>query len=249
MIRHLLLALLVLMATPVLAAAPAFDPKIGARIDLTLPMVDETGVARPLGATLAGKPAVFLWGYDLCPNLCGVAQGALSEALAKTGLAPSEYTALFLTVDPHETPQDAANAHAKLIASDDAAKAEPWHFLGGPNVTPLSAQFGIGAEQRARIAQFVHPVGAIVLTPDGRISRVLPGVDLNPRDLRLAVVEASQGKLGTFFEHILLLCAGFDSTRGQYTSTIVFGLQIAVIATLTLLGTLLFLLRRREPDA
>jgi hypothetical protein len=95
----------------------------------------------------------------------------------RRGLKPSNYAAFFLTVDPKETPEDARAAHAKLIDADGAAKAERWHFLTGPAVTPLAQSFGIGVEERARITQFVHPVGAIVLTADGRISRVLPGID------------------------------------------------------------------------
>jgi protein SCO1/2 len=227
----------------------AFNPVIGARIDLSLPLTDEAGVTQPLAKTIGNRPAIVLWGYDLCPNLCGVAQGAVADALAKTGLAAGGYSALFLTVDPTETRQDAADAHAKLLAADAAAAGEPWHFLGGSGVSALEAQFGIGVEQRSRIAQFVHPVGAIVLTSDGRISRVLPGLDFDPRDLRLALVEASEGKLGTLFEHILLLCAGFDTSRGQYTPTVVFALQVAAAVTLALLGALLLLLRRREPKA
>jgi len=240
-----------LFGAPVQAATTpaAFNPQIGARIDLSTQLSDANGSAAPLATTIGNKPAVVLWGYDNCPNLCGVAQGAVADALSKTGLKSGDYTALFLTVDPKETPTDARAAKAKLIAANDAAAGEPWHFLTGPAVAPLARSFGIGVEQRARIAQFVHPVGAIVLTPDGRISRVLPGLDFDPRDLRLAVVEASQGKLGTLFEHILLLCAGFDSSRGQYTPTIVFALQVGAIATLTVLGALLFLLRRREPRA
>jgi len=248
--RTLLALLLILLVAPALAdTPPAFDPVIGTRIDLTTPLTDETGVTRPLGAVMAGKPAVVLWGYDLCPNLCGTAQGALADTLSRTGLKPGDYAALFLTVDPAETPADAKAAHEKLLAADNAAQAEPWHFLGGPSVTALAARFGIGEEQRARIAQFVHPVGAITLTADGRISGVLPGIGFEPNDLRLALVDASEGKLGTLVDHILLLCAGFDTSRGQYTATIFFALQMAAVATLTMLGALLFVLRRREPKA
>lgn len=248
--RTLLACLLILLAAPAFAnTSAAFNPVIGTRIDLTTPLTDETGATRSLGTFIGGKPAVVLWGYDLCPNLCGTAQGALAYTLSRTGLKPTDYAALFLTVDPTETPADARTAHEKLVAADDAARAEPWHFLGGSSVTSLAARFGIGSEQRARIAQFVHPVGAITLTADGRISGVLPGIGFEPNDLRLALIDASEGKLGTLVDHILLLCAGFDTSRGQYTATVLFALQVAAIATLTVLGALLFVLRRREPRA
>jgi protein SCO1/2 len=244
--RLVAIIMLWLAAAPALAALTpaAFDPKIGAQIDLSTRLTDANGATRPLSAVMAGKPAVVLWGYNLCPNLCGVAQEAIADALAKTGLTPANYTALFITVDPDETPQDAAAAYTRLVAATGAAAEEPWHFLTGPAVSGLSAQFGIGSEERKRIAQFVHPVGAIALTPNGRISRVLSGIEFAPRDLRLALVEASQGKLGTFFEHILLLCAGFDTSRGRYNSVIFVGLQIAAVATLAGLGLALYLLRR-----
>lgn len=240
-------ALLLIMPACTAPTSAAFDPRVGASIDIAVTLTDEDGNTLSLAKAMGDKPAVVLWGYDLCPNLCGVAQGAVADTLTKTGLSRDDYTALFLTVDPTEKPVDAGKAHTALLMADNAAAAEPWRFLGGPNVTRLAAEFGIGAEQQARIAQFVHPVGAIILTPGGRISRVLPGLDFDPRDLRLAIVEASQGKLGTLFEHILLLCAGFDASRGQYTPTVIFALQAATIATVLGLGVLLFVVSRRGP--
>ena len=227
-------------------AAPDFTPRIGTQIDLSTPVADAGGSVAPLSGITGGKPALVLFGYYNCPNLCGTAQVALAHALAATGLGTEDYRALFVTVDPEETATDAAAGRTRLIAATTAADVAPWRFLNGPGVVGLADEFGIGVEARARIEQLVHPVGVIALTPDGRISRVLGGIDFQPGDLRLAVIEASQGRLGTLVEKILLFCAGFDDSTGRYTWAVATGLRLAALATLLVGGGFIVLMMRRE---
>jgi protein SCO1/2 len=170
---------------------------------------------------------MVLFGYHNCPNLCGVAQGVTARALVATGLTATDYVPLFITVVPDETVADAAGAKTRLAEAAGAGAAAPWQFLTGPAVEPLSASFGIGTLARERIEQFVHPVALFALTPDGQIARVLPGLDIKPGDLRLALVEASTGQLGSLIDHIVLFCAGFDSSRGQYNSLVEVSLRWA----------------------
>ena len=243
-----LVVLLWLVAMPAFAAVerPEFDPQLGRQIDTGVALTDEPGHAAQLREITGGKPALVLFGYHNCPNQCGVAQQVIASALAKTGLGAS-VVPLFITLAPEEGPSDATAAKTRLTdAVGDAAKS--WHFLSGTGVATLGEQFGIGAIERERIRQFVHPVAVFTLTPDGRISHVLPGLDLTANDLRLALVEASGGRIGTVIDHIMLWCAGYDASVGKYTAPIIGALRIGAIGTVVLgLGTLAFLeLRKRR---
>jgi protein SCO1/2 len=232
--RLMFILVLALWITPAFAAVerPAFSPVLGARVDLATELSDETGRVETLEQWLGGQPAVVLFGYHDCPNLCGVVQQAIAKLLAGTGLDRGEYRTLFITVAPEEDAADAAGAKQRLADAAGPAVAAPWHFLSGPGVVPLAASFGIGAAERERIRQFVHPVATFTVTADGRISHVLPGLELSASDLRLAIVEASAGQLGSVVDHVLLFCAGYDPTTGHYTPVVMAGLRIGSLVVL-----------------
>ena len=238
--------LLWIISLPAIAAVerPEFDPELGRQIDTGIVLTDEAGHAAPLRAITGGRPALILFGYHNCPNQCGVAQQVIATALAKTGLGAS-VVPLFITLAPEEGPSDAAAAKQRL-ADAAGASATAWHFLSGPQVESLGEQFGIGTLERARIRQYVHPVAVFTHTPDGRISHVLPGLDLTANDLRLALVEASNGTIGTVIDHIMLWCAGYDVSAGKYTEPSIGALRGGAIATLVLGAGGLLLLELRK---
>lgn len=246
--KTLLALLFCLLATPVLADVerPEFDPQLGRQIDTSVVLTDETGHAAPLAEITGGRPALILFGYHDCPNQCGVAQQVIAAALAKTGLGTA-VVPLFITLAPEEDPTDAAGAKSRLADAVGPAAAA-WHFLSGPDVRSLGGQFGIGALERERIRQYVHPVAVFTLTSDGRLSHVLPGLDLNSNDLRLALVEASAGRLGTVIDHVMLWCAGYDASAGRYTAPIIGLLRVGAVGTvvLGLAGLALLELRKRR---
>jgi protein SCO1/2 len=244
-----LLLLCLLAAWPVHAAKrPGFDPKIGARLDLHRRFQDASGTEAALSTVLGGRPALLVFGYDKCPNLCGVTQQAVASDLKKTGLDPATYRALFVSIDPGETMQDAAAAKAEVAGASGARGLAAWRFLtsadGGG--AALAGEAGMTFERRDRIDQYAHPIAVLAITPQGRISRILPALDFQPRDLRLALVEASAGKLGSVADHVFLLCAGFDASTGQYTPMIRAVLKVASWATVLSLGAGLLLLSGRR---
>jgi protein SCO1/2 len=248
MMRAILAALLLFAATAANAATrPTLDPKIGSQIDLTLPFGDASGHEESLGDFTAAKPALLLLGYHRCPNLCGVAQLDLAEALKATGLPPNAYTVLFISIDPAETTGDARDARQRLAAASDL-DLRSWRFLTGStgSIATLEGEIGMTAVQPAEQALFIHPVAVSAITADGRLSRVLQGLDYPARDLRLAVVEASEGKLGTLGEHILLICSGFDPATGKYTSSVMVAVRIGGFAALAALAGGVLLMLRRE---
>lgn len=246
--RVLLVLLLWFAMHPALAAVqqPEFDPTLGRQIDLTTSLTDETGRTAPLSAFTAGRPALILFGYHNCPNQCGVAQQVIASALDRSGLA-GQVVPLFITLAPEEGPDDAAAAKDRLADAVGAA-ASRWRFLSGPGVAQLGETFGIGAVERARIRQFVHPVAVFTLTPAGRISHVLPGLQLTPSDLRLALVDASDGTIGNVIDHIVLWCAGYDTSTGKYTAPVIALLRAGAIGTVALgLAGIVFLeIRKRR---
>jgi protein SCO1/2 len=242
------LALLVaLMAAPSLAAVerPRFDPTLGAPIDLSMPLTDETGATAPLKQIIGGRTALILFGYHDCPNQCGVAQQVIATTLMATGLA-DKVTPLFITLAPEEEPSDAAGAKSRLADAAGEPATFRWRFLSGAGVERLGNAFGIGTLERERIRQYVHPVAVYTLTPDGRISHVLPGLDLAPRDLRLALVEASKNRLGTVIDHIMLWCAGYDTSTGRYTAPVMAALRAGAIGTVVLGLVLIAVLEIRK---
>ncbi|RWH69352.1 SCO family protein [Mesorhizobium sp.] len=231
------LCLLVVGAAPA-AERPTFDPKLGAQLTADRELVDAGGRKLTLGATLDGHPALVIFGYDKCPNLCGVTQQAVASDLKKTSLRPADYRALFISIDPGETPADAAAAQDEIASAAGPAGLAAWRFLTSSDGAgaALANEAGTNFDRRKGIDQFVHPIAVIALTPTGRIAQVLPALTFTPRDLQLALVEASENKLGSIADHVFLLCAGFDSSKGQYTPAIWAALKVASLATLFGLG-------------
>lgn len=246
------LALIFLALLPATASAavpvPSFAPAPGTQLDTRLVFRDETGKSAPLAAFLDGRPALLLFGYDRCPGLCGVAQMDLADAVTKTGLDTGRYRIIFASIDPREMPADARAARQKLAEALPSADLSAWHFLTGPpdSIGALDRAAGLTVSALPGRDLYVHPVATLVLTPDGRISRAFGGLDYAARDLRLALVEASAGRLGTLADRLTVLCSSFDPATGRYSGAVMLGLRIAGLATLGLMGVALLVLRRRE---
>jgi protein SCO1/2 len=246
---RLVIALLLVLGIVTGASAatrPDFTPVIGSQLDLGLRLTDENGAAASLATYTAGKPSLILFGYHRCPNLCGVAQLDLGEALKKTGLAPGSYGVLFVSIDPQETSADAAAARAKLHAADADLDLASWHFLvaDAPTLATLEQAVGLTVTRTNRDL-YVHPVAVSALTPDGRLSAVLSGLDYPSSELRQAIVAASAGKLGTLGEHILLLCSAILGI-GRYTGAAFLAMRILAVCTMLALGGLVVIAARRR---
>jgi len=230
-----------------LSAATGLKPLIGIAVDPNLVFADATGRRDRLATFTEGKPTLILPGYHRCPGLCGVAERDLAEALTTTGLPPDSYTVLFASIDPTETPADATAAHDRLAEAAPCATLGDWHFVtvgSGAVASTLESALGISVQPKER-GLYVHPVALAALTADGRLSRVLSGLDYRPRDLRLAVVEASENRLGTFGEHILLLCGAFNPATGHYTDVVMIGVRASgILALIVIAGGIMLMVRR-----
>lgn len=225
----------VFLAPPAHAAAP-----------LALEFRDIHDKRVSLREAIDGRPAVLLFVDYTCRTICGPALAIASGALAQTGLDPAKYRLVVIGLDPKDSADD-ARAMARQIG--DPAVERVTTLLRGDagNVGRLTEALGYHYRYDAAVDQFAHPAGALVMTSDGRVSRSLSSLALNPKDLRLALVEAGAGRIGTLSDRLTLLCYGFDAAHGVYAPAI--GRMLKLFAALTIisvLGSILVLERHRR---
>lgn len=228
-------------------SAVGFAPVPGARPPPGLMLTDEAGSAVTLPGVLAGRPGVLVFADYRCTALCGTALAITAASLERTGLRPGgDYVLVALGIRPGDGAADAAAMKATELGDSPVAASAV--FLTGPPYALAGAQsaFGYAARWDAGSGQFAHPVGVLVLTPEGAVSRLLGGLDLDPQTLRLALIEASSGRVGTIAERFRLLCYGFDAARGEHSALILRLFQMAAVGTVLGLGGLIVVLARRR---
>ncbi|MTV11993.1 MULTISPECIES: SCO family protein [Bradyrhizobium] len=223
-------------------------PRTGDGLPLSLRLTDEFDATKPLKEWLGNVPTVWIAADYTCKSLCGPMISIVSSALADTGLqAGSAYRLMVFGLDPRDTAADAramkaaqVNPRANLVKQSVFLRAVP------SDVSVLLAALGIGAAYDVEHDQFAHPVAAFVVTPEGRLSQVVSGIAIDPGNLRLALVDAGRGRIGTWSDQIHLLCYGFDPATGLYTLAVWRILAGASVITMVALIVLMALLIRRD---
>jgi protein SCO1/2 len=215
-----------------------------------LPFVDEAGRTVALGDFFGKKPLIL--NYN-CTMLCGEVLSGLTGAMKMVKFdVGNEFDVVTVSFNPHETPTIAAakkQEYFKRYGRPGAAAG--WHFLTGPaeSINALTKAVGFQYQYDSKINQFAHATAIMVLTPQGRISRYFYGVDYPPKDLRMGLVEASQGKIGNAVDQVLLYCYHYDPATGKYGAIVSNILRLGAGVTILLLGGLLFILFRLEKVA
>ncbi|MBZ5678495.1 MAG: SCO family protein [Acidobacteriia bacterium] len=211
---------------------------------------DEAGQTVRLGDYFGKKPLILNLVYYNCTMLCGEALAGLTGAmrLVKFDLG-KEFEVVTVSFDPRETPEIAAEKkkdYLKRYGRPDAAAG--WHFLTGSadSINALTKAVGFQYQYDPKINQFAHATAIMVLTPQGRISRYFYGVDFPPKDLRMGLVEASQGKIGNPVDQVLLYCYHYDPATGKYGAVITNILRLAGAATILIMGSFLLIMFRLE---
>jgi protein SCO1/2 len=227
----------------------AFDQNLNAQLPLDTPLRDESGRGVTLGTYFGKRPVVLLFGYYECPMLCKLEfEGLVRNLRALTMSAGKEFDVVIVSIDPTETPAQAAARKAAYLARYNRPGAEAgWHFLtgDGPAVERLAGVAGFRYAYDPRSKQYAHPAGLIVATPQGRIARYVFGVDFPANTLRWAVVEASEGKVGTPVERLLLMCFHYDPSTGRYNFAVMTAVRFfGVVTVAALAGFMLVSLRR-----
>jgi protein SCO1/2 len=220
----------------------------GAQVPLDTELRDEAGRPATLGQFVHGAPVILDLGYFHCPTLCGVVRADLLNALGGSGLKEArDYTLVSVSIDPAETPADAASAKQADLAQAPFATGRDWHYLTGgqDQVAAIAGAVGFRDRYDPQLKQFLHPTGLAVLTPAGVVSGYLLGVGYSPGDLRAAVLRARGGGIARDVLPILLICFHFDSTTGRYSLEVMKVLRLAGLLTVLTLAGLVIVLRRR----
>ncbi len=227
-----------------------FDQNIGQQLPLDAVVRDESGRAVQLAQYFGQRPVVLIFAYYSCPMLCAQVIGGLASALDVLSLEPGrDVEVVAVSFDPRDTPAAASAKKAVYLeryTKPGAAAAS--HFLPAdqPAIDRLTKAAGFRYAWDKDTQQFAHPSGVIVLTPDGRLARYMFGIEYGPRDLRLALVEASTGRVGSAVDTLLLYCYHYDPMTGRYGLQIMRTLRLAGAATVVALGSFVFFMVRRE---
>jgi protein SCO1 len=227
-----------------------FDQNIDQQLPLDAQFLDEDGRTVTLGSYYGKRPVLLAFVYYTCPMLCTQVMNAMTATISVLSLdAGKDFDLVLVSIDPRETPaQAAAKKQEFLHRYKREGAASGWHFLTGsePEIQRVAKAAGFRYAWDEQTQQYAHPTGIIVTTTDGRLARYLFGIEYGPRDLKLALVDASQGKVGSFVDQLLLYCYHYDPMTGRYGIYVMRTLRIAGVATVLLIGTFIVVMVRRE---
>ncbi|GIW40242.1 MAG: electron transporter SenC [Candidatus Binatia bacterium] len=228
------------------------ESRLGRPVPLDAEFLDETGRRVRLGDLFEGKPLLLVPVYYRCPMLCGLVSREVAKTLAVLGLeAGRDFGVVFFSFDPSETPEQARKKKDEVLSfARSAGSPDGWKFLVGDRnaVERLTEAIGFRYAYDAARGEYAHAAVVLVLTPQGRVSRYFFGVEFPPKDLRLALVEASGGAIGTFVDSVLLYCYRYDPSTGRYSLVVLRSLRAAALGTLAVLGVFLVRAWRRERE-
>jgi len=226
------------------------DQRLNEQVPLGLEFKDETGKRVQLRQYFGRKPLVLSLVYYECPMLCTmVLNGMLRSFRAMKLDVGRDFEVVTVSFDPGDTPElAAAKKQGYIERYERQGAAGGWHFLTGEEtaIRELTRAVGFRYKYDAASGQFVHASAIMVLTPDGRLSRYLYGIDYAPRDLRLALVESSAGRIGSPVDAVLLYCFHYDPSTGKYSLLIMNVIRAAGTATVAVLGAFLLVMFRRD---
>jgi protein SCO1/2 len=243
-----------MQATPGVLQEIGWDQKLGERVPLELVFRDESGRPVKLGDYFGTKPVVLSLVYYQCPMLCTLNLNGLAAALEVLSFVPGqEFEVVTVSFDPKEGPVLAAAKKKAYLSRYKRSEAQKgWHFLTGDAaaIGALTRAVGFRYVWDAPTKQFAHPAGLLVATPEGRISHYLFGIEYSPKDLRLALVDAAGGRVGSAVDQALLYCYQYDPQSGRFSASILNLLRLAAVATVVALGGFILTttMRRRSRD-
>jgi protein SCO1/2 len=237
-------------ALPAALREIGFDQNLDRQVPFDIPFTDEQGHDVHLGDYFGARPVVLAFVYYGCPLLCTQVLNALASALDVLSLQPgADFEVVTISFDPRETPAlAAAKKDLALRRYQRPGAAGAWHFLTGeqPAIERATRTAGFRFVWDQGLKQFAHPTGIIVLTPGGRVARYLFGIEYGPRDLRLAIVDASAGKVGSPVDSFLLYCYHYDPMSGRYGLVIMRTIRLAGAATVLTLALFVAMMLHRE---
>lgn len=223
-----------------------FSQRLGDQVPLDLSFRDEHGQAVTLGNYFAQTPVLLTLNYFHCPNLCPLElQGLFSGLSGVSFTLGQQFSVISVSIDPREGPPDAMATKLRVLRDYRAPEqGGGWHLLTGPQavIDRLTQAVGFEYAYDADNDEYAHPLGVLALTPSGQISRYIYGFDFGANDLRLALVDASSGRIGSVLDRAVLICYRYDPLTGRYTPVAMDlmrgGGAVGILGTLMLLGWL-----------
>lgn len=229
------------------------DQRLESQVPLDLPFVDETGRDVRLGDFFGKRPVILALVYYECPMLCTQVLNGLVTALGVMNFEPGrEFEVVAVSFNPKEGPGLASQKKASYLERYGRPHtAAGWHFLTGSreSIARLTEAIGFRYEFDSEIQQFAHGAGIELLTPRGTISKYFYGIEYSARDLRLGLIEASEERIGTLVDDVLLLCFHYDPSTGQYGAAVLRLVRVAGLATVLAIAVVLTIAVRRERAA
>ena len=231
----------------------AIEQKLNAQIPLGLSFRDEGGNTVKLGDYFTpGRPVILSLVYYNCQMLCSQVLSSMASSLRLLKFDPGkDFEVVTVSFDPRETPQRAEEAKAKYLAIYGRPGAEHgWRFLTGDQapITALANAVGFHFRWDERTQQFAHATGIMLLTPDGRVAQYYYGARYFASDLRLGLIQASQNRIGTLADQIVLFCYHWDPHTGRYGAIVSRVIQLSGGATLLLMGGFFVFFLRTDPN-
>ena len=228
------------------------DQHLDAQVPLNLEFRDENGKAVHLGDYFGKRPVILNLAYFNCTMLCGEVQSGVIGSLKAVNFTPAkDFDIVTVSFDPRETPEMAMAKKKSLLLRYRREGAEQgWHFLTGDqhNIEALTKSVGFDYQFDPHSMQWAHAAAVMVLTPQGKISKYFYGIEFAPKDLRFGLIEASQDKIGTLVDQMLLYCYHYNPSTGRYGAVIMNVLRVAGAATALILGGFVLVMFRRDPS-
>ncbi len=240
-------------STPAYLKKAGISQNLGNQLPLSDHFLDSSGADRPLGAYFEHRPVVMALVYYKCKMLCPQVLSGLARTLRQVGFTPGkDYDIVITSIDPADTPTDGAAEKAHFLDSLGTPTAgESVHFLTGQQsaITDLASATGFNYVRvpgpDGKMDQFAHSSVIMIATPDGRMSKYLFGIDYQPRDVRLAVIQASNHHIGSLSDLVLLYCCNYSPSAGKYTVSILRVMGLAAMGSLLMLVAMLYALSRK----
>jgi protein SCO1 len=226
------------------------DQRLNEQVPLNLTFRDEAGHSATLGECFAGKPVVLVLVQYRCPMLCTEVLNGLVEALRHIPFnAGREFQIVVVSFDARETPDLALEKEQSYLQSYGRPEtAAGWHFLTGEqaSIDALAQAVGFRYSYDPNTDKFAHSSGIILLTPAGHIARYFFGIHFSPRDLRLGLVEASENKIASPVDQVLLFCFHYDPKAGKYSASALNAVRLGGILTIISIGMFILVSWRRN---
>ncbi len=215
--------------------------KLGDQLDLTLPFADENGRSVTLANYLGGKkPIIISPVYYSCPGLCNFHLNGLTDGLKGLDWTTGEkYDVVAVSFDSKETPDLAKNKKENYMKMYNRPGSEAgWHFLTASEdtVKKFTNSIGFDFKWSEETKEWSHASAAIIVSPDGKISRYLPGIVFEPKDIKLALNEASEGKVGNLIDSLILYCFQYNPHKSEYTLAAFQLMKVAALLTILILA-------------